>query len=255
MKRIVCLVCVCWMFVSAYAQTSSLQITTDKTTSLIFPFPIRHVDRGTKDVLVQPVKEADNILLVKAASVKFPETNLSVVTGDGSVYSFKVNYTDQPENWVFYLPELKKSTIATYANGILDNHRTVRGIRDRKWDIAASINGIYIKDDIMYFQILLCNQSAIDYDIELLKFYIRDKRKSKRTAAQENELIPLHISGNTRKVKACDFSMIVVALDKFTIPDAKYLAIQLMEKNGGRHLLMKVNNNKIIRAFPLPDLK
>ena len=255
MKRIVCLVCVCWMFVSAYAQTSSLQITTDKTTSLIFPFPIRHVDRGTKDVLVQPVKEADNILLVKAASVKFPETNLSVVTGDGSVYSFKVNYTDQPENWIFYLPELNKSTIATYANGILDNHRTVRGIRDRKWDITASVNGIYIKDDVMYYQILLCNQSAIDYDIDLLKFYVRDKKKSKRTAAQENELRPLHISGNTRKVKACDFSMIVVALDKFTIPDAKYLAIQLMEKNGGRHLLMKVNNNKIIRAIPLPDLK
>lgn len=255
MKRIVCLVCVCWMFVSACAQTSSLQITTDKTTSLIFPFPIRHVDRGTKDVLVQPVKEADNILLVKAASVKFPETNLSVVTGDGSVYSFKVNYTDQPENWIYYLPELKKSTIATYANGILDNHRTVRGIRDRKWDITASVNGIYIKDDVMYYQILLCNQSTIDYDIDLLKFYIRDKRKSKRTAAQENELTPLHISGNTRKVKACDFSMIVVALDKFTIPDAKYLAIQLMEKNGGRHLLMKVNNNKIIRSIPLPDLK
>lgn len=255
MKRIVCLICVCWMFVSGYTQTSSLQITTDKTTSLIFPFPIRHVDRGTKDVLVQPVKEADNILLVKAASVKFPETNLSVVTGDGSVYSFKVNYTDQPENWIFYLPELKKSTIATYANGILDNHRTVRGIRDRKWDIAASVNGIYIKDDVMYYQILLCNQSTIDYDIDLLKFYIRDKRKSKRTAAQENELTPLHISGNTRKVKGSDFSMIVVALDKFTIPDAKYLAIQLMEKNGGRHLLMKVNNNKIIRAIPLPDLK
>jgi len=255
MKRIVCLICVCWMFVSACAQTSSLQITTDKTTSLIFPFPIRHVDRGTKDILVQPVKEADNILLVKAASVKFPETNLSVVTGDGSVYSFKVNYTDQPENWIYYLPELKKSAIATYANGILDNHRTVRGIRDRKWDIVASVNGIYIKDDVMYYQILLCNQSTIDYDIDLLKFYIRDKRKSKRTAAQENELTPLHISGNIRKVKACDFSMIVVALDKFTIPDAKYLAIQLMEKNGGRHLLMRVNNNKIIRSIPLPDLK
>lgn len=255
MKRFVYLVCVCWMFISAGAQTSSLQITTDKTTSLIFPFPIRHVDKGTKDVLVQSVKEADNILLVKAASVKFPETNLSVVTGDGSVYSFKVNYTDQPENWVFYLPELKKSTIATYANGILDNHRTMRGIRDRKWDIAASVNGIYIKDDVLYFQILLCNQSTINYDIELLKFYIRDRKKGKRTAVQENELKPLHISGNSRQVKACDFSVIVVALDKFTIPDAKYFAIQLMEKNGGRHLTMKVKNDKIIQAISLPDLR
>lgn len=255
MKRWMCLVCGCWLFVSAIAQTSSLQITTDKTTSLIFPFPIRHVDRGTKDVLVQQVKEADNILLVKAATVKFPETNLSVVTGDGSVYSFTVTYTGQLENWVFHLPELKKTTIATYANGILDNHRTIRGIHDRKFDMEATVTGIYIKDDVMYYQVLLCNHSPIDYDIDLLKFYIRDKKKSKRTAAQENELTPLHISGNTRKVKACDFSMVVVALDKFTIPDAKYLAIQLMEKNGGRHLLMKVNNNKIIRAIPLPDLK
>lgn len=254
MKQIVCLLCGVWLFVSAHAQSSTLQISTDKTTSLIFPFPIRHVDRGTQNVLVQAVKEADNILLVKAATPQFPETNLSIVTGDGSVYSFKVNYTNQPDTWVYYLPELRKSTVATYANGILDNQRRMRGIHDQKWNMNASVLGIYIKDDVMYYQILLCNHSPIDYDIDLLKFYIRDKKKNKRTAIQENELKPLHISGNTRQVKACDFSIVVVALDKFTIPDAKYLAIQLLEKNGGRHLLLKVNNRHIVQAVPLPDL-
>lgn len=255
MKRIVCMICVFGLLVSLQAQTSSIPITTDKTTSLIFPFPIRHVDRGTKDVLVQQVKEADNILLVKAASVKFPETNLSVVTGDGSVYSFVVTYTGQLEVPIYHLPPMKNATIATYANGILGNHRTMRGIRDRKWDMEVAIHGIYIKDNAIYYQLLLCNHSTIDYDIDLLKFYIRDKKKSKRTAAQENELAPLHISGNARLVNACDFSMIVVALDKFTVPDAKYLAVQVLEKNGGRHLLLKVNNNKIIKAVPLPDLR
>ena len=254
MKRLVCMTCVCWIFVSAMAQTSSLQITTDKTTSLIFPFPIRHVDRGTQDILIQPVKEANNILLVKAASPKFPETNLSIVTGDGSVYSFKVNYTDQPDNWVYYLPELRKSTFATYANGILDNPRLMRGIHDHKWNMCASVLGIYIKDDVMYYHILLCNNGPIDYDIDLLKFYIRDKKKSKRTAIQENELTPIHISGNARRVDAYNFSKIVVAVDKFTITDAKYLAIQLLEKNGGRHLLLKVNNRDIVRTVALPDL-
>ena len=68
MKRFVLLICGCWIIVSAFSQIPSLAIATDKTTSLIFPFPIRHVDRGTKDVLVQQVKEATNILLVKAAS-------------------------------------------------------------------------------------------------------------------------------------------------------------------------------------------
>jgi len=70
----------------AFAQ-QPLAITTDKTTSLIFPFPIKYVDRGTKDILVQPVKENGNILLVKAATKQFTETNLSVITGDGQYMS------------------------------------------------------------------------------------------------------------------------------------------------------------------------
>ena len=118
MKRFVCLICGCWLLVSAFAQKSSLAIATDKTTSLIFPFPIRHVDRGTKDILVQQVKEADNILLVKAASEKFSETNLSVVTEDGSVYTFRVNYDADPSVWIWHVAVHYESTLATYCNGI-----------------------------------------------------------------------------------------------------------------------------------------
>src|SRR5688500_12579101 len=135
MKRFVCLVCGCWLLVSAMAQTPSLCITTDKTTSLIFPFAIRHVDRGTKDVLVQQVKEADNILLVKAGAKEFPETNLSVVTDDGSVYSFGVCYDSKPSVWIYNMPVNSKAALATYANGILDNQRTMHGIRDHSWDM------------------------------------------------------------------------------------------------------------------------
>ena len=232
-----------------------LQISTHKTTSLIFPFPVVHVDHGTKDILVQHLKEQDNILLVKAAVAKFAETNLSVVTRDGSVYSFKVIYNDQPDNWVFHLPVQAKGTVAGYANAIIDNHQTVRGVVDRKLDMCASVQGIYVKDGVVYYQLLLCNKGMIDYDIELMKFFIRDKRKVKRTAIQENELTPIHISGNNKKVKACDFTMFVVAMEKFTIPDGKFFAIQIMERNGGRHLQLRVNNNQITRAIPLPDIR
>lgn len=255
MKRIVCLICGCLMLVFAMAQNTSLCIATDKTTSLIFPFAIRHVDRGTKDVLVQKVKESDNILLVKAASKDFPETNLSVVTDDGSVYSFVVCYENKPPVWIYNLPANGKASIATYANGILDNPRRMRGRNDRRWDMETEVAGIYIKDNVIYYQLRLTNQSPIDYDIELLRFYIKDKKKGKRTASQENELIPLYVSGNTNKVKALSNNVVVIALEKFTIPDAKYLGIQLMEKNGGRHLLLKLQNKHILKAIPLPDLR
>ena len=254
MKRFVCLVLVSWLFVSAKAQTL-LCISTEKTTSLVFPFAILHVDRGTQSVLVQPVKESPTILLVKAAAKGFSETNLSVVTEDGSVYTFVICYDNNPAQWVYHLPVNKTATLAMYANGILDNPKTMTGIKDSKWDILIKVSGIYIKDDVVFYQLNISNQSPIDYDIDMLRFFIRDKRKGKRTAVQENELKPLYVAGNISKVKANSSSAIVVALDKFTIPDAKYFAVQMMEKNGGRHLFMKVSNKKIMKATTLPDLR
>lgn len=237
---------------AAFAQ-QPLSISTDKTTSLIFPFPIKYVDRGTRDILVQPVKEDERILLVKAASKQFAETNLSVVAGDGNVYEFTVNYTPQPSVLVLHLPPNKKATISAYANAILNNPpRRISKVEHGA--VITKLSGIYIKDDVIYYQLEIHNHSPLDFDIELLKFFITDKKRSKRSSVQENELVPLYVAGNRSKVKAYNFSVVVVALDKFTIPDAKFLGIQLMEKNGGRHFNLKVYNQQILKARMLPEL-
>lgn len=253
MKRLVCMICAVWLFVSAEAQTK-LSITTDKTTSLVFPFAIKHVDRGTSSVLAQQVKEAPEILLVKAAEKDFTETNLSVVTDDGSVYAFTVTYDNKPATWVYYLPVNRTATISSYANAILDNERTIKGIKDKKYNMKAGVKGIYIKDNTIYFQVYMNNTGTVDYDMDLLRFFIKDKKINKRTAVQESEQKPLQITGNYSKVKGSTNTVFVVAFEKFTIPDKKYLAIQMMEKNGGRHFLLKVHNKDIMKARVLPEL-
>lgn len=253
MKKIVCLVCAFVLVYFSFAQRS-LSITTDKTSSLIFPFPILHIDRGTKDILVQEVKESDNILLVKAGCRKFPPTNLSVLTGDGSLYSFLVSYDSLPLNLVYRVAPQAKLPVETRANSILDNKPFLHGPRDKSWGMQTKLSGIYIHDDILFYHLSLANDSPIDYDIEYIRFYIRDKLRSKRTARQELELKPIHITGNVKQVKAMNNSAIVIALEKFTVPDAKVLAIEIGERNGGRNLLLKVNNRKIINARVLPDL-
>ena len=108
---------------------------------------------------------------------------------------------------------------------------------------------------MIYFQLLFENQSPVDYDIEVLRFFIRDRKKGKRTTIQENELKPLYVTGNARQGKANSRTAIVVPVEKFTIPNAKYLAIQVMEKNGGRHVHIKVSIRKILQGRVLPDLK
>lgn len=255
MKRLIIFLSVMGTMVTSMAQIPSLSLTTDKTTSLIFPFPIIHVDRGTKDVLAEQVKEAANILLVKAGTENFPGTNLSVITKDGSVYAFPVNYERNPSVWVYTLPPQNSFSPERYAWSIVDNPPVMRRPRDQKWDMLAKVSGIYIHGNTMYYQLQLDNQSPIDYSIDLWRFYIHDKKKSRRTALQEIEMKPFCLYGNTKLVKAHSVSTVVAALEKFTIPDAKVFIIQIIEKNGGRHLFLKVTNNKIIKARPLPDMK
>ena len=71
---------------------------------------------------------------------------------------------------------------------------------------------------------------------------------------ENNKALKEIIAGNHQQAKAYNFSVIVVALDKFTIPDEKFLGVQIMEKNGGRHLQLKVGNAKLVKAVVLPDL-
>ncbi|MBK8310908.1 MAG: DUF4138 domain-containing protein [Chitinophagaceae bacterium] len=81
----------------------------------------------------------------------------------------------------------KTITITSYANAILDNQRTVKHIKDKKYNMLARVKGIYIKDNVIYYQLFIENKGSIDYDVDLLRFFIKDKRKSKRTAVQETE--------------------------------------------------------------------
>lgn len=254
MKAFFVLVIVVVVVQPCMAQEQKIIITTDKTSCLIFPYAIKHVDRGSKEVLVEAVPGADHILLVKAATKEFPGTNLSIVTGDGNVYSIGVAF-GASSTWVYRFPPIGEVPVSTYANSLLNNARTVKGIRDLSGGMSARLAGIYVKGDVMYYQLALANESPIDYDISFLRLYLRDRKKAKRTADQEVELVPLYTAGDTCRVSANTSCNLIVALQKFTLPASKYLAIEISEHNGGRNLSLKTGNKKIIRAKPLTGQK
>lgn len=255
MKQLINLLFAMGIIFSCMGQSTSISITSDKTTSLIFPFIIKHVDRGTKDILVQQVTEAKNILFVKAAVKNFDATNLTVVTGDGSLYGFDISYNAVPVRLIYHLPVKDRESAPFYARDILDNRGNMHGMKDQSWGVTSKVKGIYVKDNILYYQLQIINKSPLDYDLDYLHFYLSDKKKAKRTAFQENQISPVITAGNTTCVKANSNSIIVAAIKKFTIPNGRQLVIDIHERDGGRNLLMKVGNNKMIHATVLPDLK
>lgn len=239
-----------------------LTITFNKTTNLIFSYAIKCVDRGSPDVLAQKAKGVENILLVKAGRENFTETNLSVITSDGKLHSFILNYSNNPSllNISFTRDTTLEETVPLLQSGINEaqiqlmteriakEKRMLHAIHDYKYKIDFRLNGIYINSDVVFYQLEIKNLSNINYDIDMLRFFIQDEKKTKRTASQEIEMHPVYLYGDTSVIKGQSKNILVFALPKFTIPDKKYLSVQLMEKNGGRHLQLRVRNRTLVKA-------
>jgi conjugative transposon TraN protein len=243
-----------------------LAITYHKTTHLIFPYAIKSVDRGSDEILVQKARGVENILQVKAAWPNFRETNLTLITADGRLFSFALTYSERPQSLtlefagnpvnakslaLFSTPGTTEAEIQQIAEKIVGKKKTVGGLKDARYGMQFQITGIYNKEDVLYFQIKVKNTSNINYGIDQLRFFIRDQKQVQRTATQELELDPVYEKGELNSIAGSSEKVFVFALPKFTIPDNKYLAVQLMEKDGGRHLEVKVPNRAILHAKPI----
>ena len=67
----------------------ALEVCYNKTTHIIFPAEITYVDLGNENLVAGLADGAKNVLRVKSAFKRFKtETNLSVITDDGSYYTF-----------------------------------------------------------------------------------------------------------------------------------------------------------------------
>jgi len=248
-------------------QYKNLQVGFSKTTSIVFPYPIKSIDKGSADVLVQKAKGVENIVLVKAAKQFFIQTNLTAVTSDGRLYVFVLNYNDEcpdlninAENTaatsrdvLFSLENENQKRIEQCASAVYSKKKKISGLKKSKYQIRLEVNGIFIQQDVLYLRVVFENKSKINYDIDQFRFFIKDKRKSKRTASQDIEVEPLYVTSSSSVIPYKSEIIKVYALQKFTIPENKYLTIQMIEKKGGRHLEVDISNSLTDKVFPITE--
>jgi conjugative transposon TraN protein len=268
-KRFLSLTLLALMALSSWAQSPTshlLTITDNKTSSIIFPADIRNVDRGSRDVMAQKATGVENVLQLKAARQNFPETNLTVITADGTLHHFMVTYARQPEKLLMRLDTIRgienpirfdddfnHTEMREIAEDLITKKRSIRFRSTHQYKITLSLFGIYVHGNTIYYHLQLKNLSNINYDVEYLRFYIRDKSRVKRTASQEIQIKPLFVHGNSQTIPGQSINDAVFALEKFTIPDAKHLSIEMFEKNGGRNLNLNIDNSTILKARTLPS--
>lgn len=240
-----------------------LEVTYNKTVSICFPAVIKSVDRGSRDLMAQKAKGVENILQLKAARENFPETNLTVITADGLIHEFTVTYATEPDRLIvntngtatepkatslIFQTSMTESEFDNHAKTIIESKRSIRFHSEKKYKVGFALRGIYIKDNTIFYHFRISNTSNINYDVDFLRFYIKDKEKVKRTASQEVNIEPIYTFGKALSIEGKSFEDVVYALEKFTIPDAKRLVIEMYEKNGGRNLNLSIKNKTIVNA-------
>lgn len=256
---------------TAFAQqveNKTLAISFNKTTSVIFPYSITSVDRGSSDVLAQKARGVENVLQIKAGRKGFSETNLTVITADGVLHQFTVGYSDAPatqtitvasndneESLILVKDVINEREIQSDSRLVLNQAVSGKVDRDMKYQLELSLQDIFIHNNTLYYRIHIRNKSAINFDVKSLKFLVRDKKKVKRTSSQEVELVPLYVGNKSDNIKGYASNTMVYALRKFTIPDGKVLHINLFEENGGRNLSLRIDNKDILKAKMLPVTK
>lgn len=258
-----------------------LEITYDKTVHIIFPSAVRYVDLGSPNLIAGKADGAENVIRVKATVKDFhEETNMSVITEDGAFYTFNVKYANEPlllnvemadfihdgesvnrpnNAMEVYLKELGSESpmlVRLIMKSIhKEDKRTVKHIGSKSFGIQYLLKGLYSHNGLLYFHTELRNKSNVPFDIDFITFKIVDKKVAKQTAMQEQVLLPLRAYNYITCVAGQKSGRTVFTLQKFTIPDDKHLIVEMHEKNGGRHQSFVVENEDLVRAREINELK
>lgn len=258
-----------------------MEVTYDKTVHVIFPSAVRYVDLGSPNLIAGKADGAENVIRVKATVKNFrTETNFSVITESGSFYTFNVKYADEPlllniemKDFIhdgstvnrpnnaldIYLQELGSESpklVHLIMKSIYKNNkREIKHIGAKSFGIQYLLRGMYTHNGLLYFHTQIKNSSNVPFDVDFITFKIVDKKVAKRTAIQEQVIFPLRAFNYATRVGGNKDERTIFTMEKFTIPEDKQVVVELHEKSGGRHQSFVIENEDIVRARVINELK
>ena len=257
-----------------------LEVTFEKTVHLIFPAPVRYVDLGSQNIIAGKAEDAENVLRVKAAVKDFEtETNMSVICEDGSFYAFNVKYADEPEKLSvemkdflspvegrlpsnradIYFKELGNESpvlVKLMMQTIYQNDkRYIKHIGAQMFGMKFLLRGLYAHNGLLYFHTRIDNMTNMPYSVDFITFKVVDKKVAKRTTIQERVLQPLRAYHQAMQVKGLNHEHSVFVLEQFALSEDKQLEVTLYERNGGRTLTFYLEQEDLLLAKKIDNLK
>lgn len=264
MKQIILMLAAVVFISMAGNAQSRIEVCVNKTCHIISNEKITYMQVGDHNkIIAEVVPEHPNLVRVKAVGKFEGESSLTIASA-GKVYSLFVKYADTNQlSW--RLEDFYSVKISDTGNGkipeyllrelshqiLSKNQKHIQKRKAKKDGIKFQLSNIYLKNDALFFELEITNQTNLGYEVEGFHWWIDDKRQYKATNVQEYQIEPEYLNYNIKYIPAKTKLREVFVLPKFTIPDKRILRIEMLESalgNTGRKLSLEVRNKDILDA-------
>lgn len=244
--------------------TYPLFVSDINTVHIIFPSKVMEIDAGNGKVLIQITESFNNVIRVKSLTEDMQPTNLTVMTENGGFYSFALNYKSYPDvlnikidnnaatdkafstsydidqvvknNLILSQPLVNYADLKSFATSAAERKPYLKNIGVQNLGIQATLSAISSAKGLMFYTINIDNKSDLDFTADFVKMYIKDADNIKKQAIQEEELTITETFPNVMTIVSGSNLNTVLVTPFRTISEDKVIAIEIYEKNGGRHL-------------------
>lgn len=241
-----------------------IEVSDLSTTILLFPFEVKDADMGVRQLLATKIPDMKNILKLKAESPLLENTSLYVVTSDGTVHAFEVNYIASSHPRLYEL-SLDRSLNLLPASPVLFQEQPFSAADLQKWvsrirsdtgsmhhtsrgeQLTVVLKEVYSVNSFMFFKFELSNHSTLPYTPSWLQLYVKDRKKPKRSAVQEITIDPIY-TDTLQELAGRSTSELVIGIKRQTLPRSRKMIFELHEDNGGRNLQFVIKNRYLLRA-------
>ena len=260
-------------FAKVNAQTAQLLDTIyandTKNVALFFHEPIRQGISGSENFIFTYNRDKEQYFgLLQAKPGK--ESNLLVVSRDGSIFSFILKYRKALSKLNYFIPissrignekplvkDIKNESriedsidpdtyyYNKFSSYLLRKEQRIGSLQKRRERIILSVENIVFDKDELYFVIRIENKSSLDYDVNFLNLYLETRRKGKKKSLQSLQQEPIFKYKLPSRIGEDDVARFVYVMPKFSIDKDRRLVLELNEKRGERNIELKLSHHYI----------
>lgn len=109
----------------------------------------------------------------------------------------------------------------------------------RNGKMRLVVRGIYTRASAVFLSLKLVNRSEQDYNIDSIRFFVAEKQRGTRIPRRLNELAPIFVYDSVRQIPGHGKTNCVFVIPRMTLSRHRRLQIEVLEKGGGRQLLVQ----------------